>query len=242
MCYYINKKGTGQANGGGVMELLNYIFNLCIIIGFAIPLLNIFAGWFGNLLDLGADADLDVDADLDMDFELDADIDLEIDTGTDTGASPQTSSHSGFVHFNLMCLCLLLIVFGAFGHMAKSRMTTTLLTVLLLAAALAAGCLFYVVLYRLLVKRLRENDASALSFGELRGRSGEVTLAIKGDGVGTISLMDSTGTFISFRAKIDPDLRDKIGETIPRGERVTVTDVDSKEKVCFVSPHPTKFM
>ncbi|MCL2579751.1 MAG: hypothetical protein FWE32_06925 [Oscillospiraceae bacterium] len=188
--------------------LLIYIFNLAIIIGFVIPLLNLFTGWFGGIF--GGDLDVDVDA------------------------GKGVSGH-GLIPFNIMCLCLFLVVFGAAGHMARPHMTNLLFTALLLAGCFVVAALAYAALYKLLIKRLKENNAAALSYHRLRGMSGEVTLTITGEGMGTVSLKDSTGAAISFRAKIDPDLRDQLPATIKTGERVVVTEVDPANKLCYVS-------
>ena len=183
---------------------LIYIFNICIIIGFLFPLLNIVTGWFGSLFGVGVD--------LEADF-----------------------SGKGIFPFNIMCLSLFLVVFGALGHAARPFMAAGLPVVLLLAGCAGAAGFSYWALYKLLVKRLKENDASALSYHNLRGKRCEVTLSISGDGMGTISMRDSTGAAISFRAKIDPDLKSRMPETIPKGEQVIITEVDVPNKLCYVS-------
>ena len=192
------------------LTLLVYLFNLSVLIGFVIPLLNLFTGWFGGVF--GADLDIDTDA------------------------GKGVAGH-GLIPFNIMCFCLSLVVFGALGHMVRGRMTNLPITILLLAGCLIVAALAYIALYKLLIKRLKNNNAAALSYHNLRGKSGQVTLTISGDGVGTISLRDSTGAAISFRAKIDPDLRSKLPESIKTGERVIVTEVDPQNKLCYVSTY-----
>ena len=155
---------------------------------------------------------------------LGGDIDIDVDAGG-----------KGLIPFNIMCLCLFLVVFGATGHMARPSMSTLLPTIALLGVCLLAAAFSYWALYRFVVKRLKNNDASAITFHNLRGRRGEVTLAIPQDSVGTISLQDSTGASISFRAMIDPHLKAHMPETIPRGEKVVITEVDVKNKLCYVS-------
>ena len=181
---------------------LSYIFNLCILLGLAIPVLNIATGWFGNF------------------FDFDVDID---------GPS------GGFLPFNLMCLCLLLVVFGAAGHMLSRWMDGLWPTVLLLTLALALGALFYALLYKLVITPLKRNRPYSVTYAELCGQRGEVTIRITRESLGAISVRDNTGTFLSFRAKIDPDLAARMPATIPAGEIVVVTEVDAKEKLCYVS-------
>jgi len=187
---------------------LNFIFTVCIAVGFAIPLLNILTGWFGGFLDVGADVDLDVDASV---------------------------GGSGIIPFNVMCLCLFLVVFGATGQLAEQFMTNPLFTVLLLIACFLVAALFYWALYRLLIKRLKDSRTEAMCFRNLRGQTGTVTLRIAAGCMGTISVQDSTGAPISFRARMDPDLQDWMPEVIPKGETVVVTGIDMVNKHCYVS-------
>ncbi|MDL2258437.1 hypothetical protein LJC42_04720 [Eubacteriales bacterium OttesenSCG-928-K08] len=141
----------------------------------------------------------------------------------------------GIFPFNILCLCLLLVVFGALGKLFLQWMSSTLLVVLFLLLALALGICGYVLLYKLVIKKLRQNEPIAMMFEQVPGQRGEVTLRINEDSIGTISVRDSTGAFISFRAKIDPTLKSYIGETIPQGTAIVVTGVDEKEKLCYVS-------
>lgn len=198
------------------LSILNYVFNLSIIIGFVILLLNVVIVWLGGAFAVGADADVDVDVDVDV-------------------AEGSADSGSGFVSFNLKCLCLFLVVFGAMGHMMRPLMTNLLFTVILLSICFCVAGFVYWALYKFLVKRLKENDASALSYQKLPGKRAEVTLSLSGDSMGTISLKDSTGVVISFRAKIDPFLKDKMPPVIQKGEKVIITEVNAEHKLCYVS-------
>ena len=198
------------------MVTLEYIFTLSILIGFIIPLITIITGWFGGLFGAGADVDIDIDISTTS----------SLDSGGITG---------GFVPFNLKCLCFSLVVFGAVGHMFRSFMSTILFTVLFLIACVFLAGLAYWGLYHLLIKRLKRSDPSALSFNDLRGRTATVTLPVSAERLGTISLLDTTGASISFRAKVDPDLKCKMPGAIPTGESVVITGVDRENKLCFVS-------
>jgi len=125
-------------------------------------------------------------------------------------------------------------------------MTKRLMTAPLFVALLLIGCLFlaglsYWALYTLVIKRLKQNDASALTYHDLKGKSAEVTLRIPSDSIGMISLPDSTGAPISFRAKMDPDLKDRMAGAIAKGESVIITDVDKESKFCYVSLPLRKF-
>jgi membrane protein implicated in regulation of membrane protease activity len=121
-------------------------------------------------------------------------------------------------------------------------MTALLPLVLLLALCLGLAGFSYWALYEFLIKRLKQNDASAFSYGELRGMDAEVTLRIGVDSIGTISLKDKTGAPISFRAKMDPHLRSRMPDAIPKGERVVITEVDTADKLCYVSVFQSRFI
>lgn len=193
--------------------MLQNIFLLCILLGISVPLLNLLTGWFGGMFG-GVCVDVDID------------VDVHVSTSTSAG---------GFIPFNFMCLCLFLLTFGASGQATLHLMTNPLSTALFLALSLFLGGLAYFLLYKLLIKRLKESDASAFSYQCLNGKTAEVTLTISGDSMGTISMHDSTGAAISFRAKRDPDLAKWLPDTIKKGESVVITGTDAEEKLCYVA-------
>ena len=206
-----------------MLETLNYIFNICIIIGFLIPLLNLLTGWFGGVFDVGFDMDVDVDVDVPV---------------ADAGVTPDTSTsvgNSAVIPFNVMCLCLFLVVFGALGHIAKLFMSSPLFIVLLLVACIALAALAYWGLYVLLIKRLKNSDSTVMTLNDYYGKRAEVTLRITQDSNGTISVLDNTGAPISFRAMMDPELKDQMPELIKQGESVIITEVDNENNLCYVS-------
>ena len=193
--------------------MLGNIFIFCLVIGFAIPLINLLTGWFGSVFG-GVSVEVDVDLD---------------------ASAPGAASGGGLIPFNIMCFCLFLAVFGASGQATRQFMVGPLFTVLFLALCLVLAALAYLLLYKLLVKRLKESDVSALSYRDLKGRTAEVTLGISGDSMGTISLQDNTGAAISFRAKLDPDLKRHMPNTLQKGECVVITEVDAENKLCYVA-------
>ena len=233
------------------ISVLNYIFNFCIILGFIIPLLNLLTGWFGSFFGGSGDMDIDLDTnidtgfDLDADFSIDVDLDVNIDMdvgmdlgdiNTDAAGGTSESGGSGSAFpFNVMCFCLFLVAFGALGQAFKWMMTSLLPTILLIALCLILAALLYWVLYKFIVKRLKNNDSSAMSLSDLPGKNATVILRIQRDSIGTISLRDSTGAAISFRAMIDTHLADRMPEVIQKGEPVFITEVDLDNKLCYVS-------
>lgn len=206
-------------------SVLSYVFTISIIIGFVIPLISIIMGSFGDLLSFDADIDVDLDVDIDVDVNVDG-----------------ASGGLGLIPFNMLCLCLLLVVFGAVGHMLKKWMSSLGLAIALTAAAVVVGAVFYWLMYKFVVKKLKKSTVPAISYDDLCGEFAEVTLRISGDSMGTISLLDSTGTFVSFRAKKDPDLADRMEEVLKAGQKVMITEVDKKEKICYVTVSPAEFV
>ena len=212
-------------------SVLIYVFNICLIVGFLIPLLNLLTGWFGSFLGVGADVDLDTG------YDASADVGDAGDMGDAGDAASGSGGKGGVFPFNIMCICLFLIVFGAAGHALRRFITSSplLLAVLLLFGCAVLAGFSYFALYTLIIKRLRNSDSYVISFNELPGKTADVTLAMTAGSIGTISLRDSTGAAISFRAKIDPELASQMPETVKAGEKVLITEVDVKNKLCYVS-------
>jgi len=217
-----------------VMDILIYIFNICIIIGFVIPLLNLVTGWFGGFFDAGADVDVP---------SLDAGgSGADVSAGADVGAGADTSiGNSALIPFNIMCLCLFLVVFGALGHIAKLFMTSSLTIVLLLVACVCVAALSYWGLYVLLIKRLKNSDSTTMTLCDLHGERAEVTLRITKDSNGMISVKDNIGAPISFRAMMDPELKSQMPDILSQGESVIITEIDRENNLCYVSVPVKKF-
>jgi hypothetical protein len=207
--------------------VLNYIFNICIIIGFLIPLLNLLTGWFGSFFGAGIDMDTGYDTSVDIG-------DATAVSGSDIGVK------GGVFPFNIMCLCLSLVVFGALGQATKRFMTTFPLALVLLVSCILIAALSYYALYTLVIKRLKNSNSSAITLSELPGKNAVVTLGVTSGSIGTISLFDSTGAAISFRAKIDPELAEQMNYSIKTGEPVFITDVDKNDKICYISTFFTR--
>ena len=206
-----------------MFETLNYIFNICIIVGFLIPLLNLLTGWFGGFFDVGVDMDIDIDVDV-----------PSVDAGDVSGADTSVGNNA-VIPFNVMCLCLFLVVFGALGHIARLFMANTLMIVLLLIACICLAALAYWGLYVLLIKRLKNSDSTVKKLSDYYGERAEVTLRITQDSNGMISVHDNTGAPISFRAMMDPELKNQMPETIAQGESVIITEIDKENNLCYVS-------
>lgn len=85
-----------------------------------------------------------------------------------------------------------------------------------------------------LTNKLKSNKSYALTYEDLVGQEGIITLRVTATSDGTISLKDSTGASISYVAKIKAvDNMDK-SYYIPQGEKVVIVDFDIKNKICYV--------
>jgi membrane protein implicated in regulation of membrane protease activity len=187
-----------------IAETIRNIFNVCIGVGFAVPLLSLAVGSFGSLIDF------------DLNFDTDADID-------------------GPVPFNVMSLCFALILFGALGRFSMKFMVSTILTVVVVIILVIVSLICYRLFYRFVVLKLKSSNPLALEHSDLIGKIGMVTLRITEDSDGTVSVKDSTGANISYRARLSSGIDDDEDNLIPQGERVVIVDFNEEEKVCYVS-------
>lgn len=182
------------------------LFYCCIAAGLAVPLFNLLLGILGLPLDgLFSALDLDVDVDGDGIF-------------------------GGKLPFNLMTLSFSAVVFGAVGLLFFGRIPDVAVVCLGLANALLGGYL----LGRFVILPLKRNDSSALRTEELEGRTGIVKLEIRSDFTGTITVLSSIGSKITYSA-VPAEGIDKI----PVGTQVKVIRVSEDRKTCVVKPVET---
>lgn len=183
-------------------DIIRYVFNVCIGVGFAIPLFSLLIGTFGSMFD--------VDIDIDTDAELDAP-----------------------VPFNMMSLCFALILFGAFGRYSMRYMNGAVMSIIMIILLITFSLLGYVVFYRTIILRMKANSPTALNYRDLIGKTGILTLKITDENDGTISVLDSTGAKISYRARAAMDKQHQ-DNVLNQGERVVVVDFNIKENTCYV--------
>lgn len=238
---------------------LAFVFEVMLYVGLGLPLVNLLLSLFGSLGGSGSGADADVDADVDVDIELDgdvgwdadADLDLELDApdldldfdagdveleldGAGAAASGATAAHGGGfpLRFNMYCLCFAFVVMGAMGIFALERFEGAMRAVML-AVGVVLALAAYVLLYRLVVRPLKQNDARALNAESLRYRHAIVTFRILSDSPGTIRTRDATGAVISYRAEMDADVC-RLGR-LEEGTEVIITDLDKEKRLCYVT-------
>jgi len=140
----------------------------------------------------------------------------------------------GLIPFNVMCFSFALIVFGSSGLFFMKFMTSTLLLILLLGISLIASIIAYIFVYKYVVVKLKKSNPRALKTTDLIGETGVVVLRIKPDSMGVVSIKDSTGANITYRAALSPYAGLGGNYVINQGQEVIISDFDSDKKICYV--------
>lgn len=177
------------------MDLLKKVLDICLLIGFIIPLLDILLGT--------------------LDFIPDIDFD-------------------GLIPFNVMCFSFALIVFSSSGLFFIRFKSNTILLILLLGISLIVSIAAYVLVYKFVVRKLKSNNPLALKPRDLMGITGIVVLRITPNSEGVISLKDSTGAIITYRAILSPYAGIEGEYVINQGQEVIISDFDREKKICYV--------
>ncbi|MCI8441743.1 MAG: hypothetical protein HFG27_04335 [Provencibacterium sp.] len=147
-----------------------------------------------------------------LDFDFDFDFDGALD---------------GLLPLNLMGIAFFAVLFGAIGRLCLHRMNPWLS----LLAGTAAGLCGWYLLGRFLIRPLHAQHSAALRMQQLRWQEGTVKLEIRRDFVGTITVLSSVGSLITYSARPIAGV-----DKIEVGERVMIVEVDEKERICTVSP------
>lgn len=140
---------------------------------------------------------------------------------------------------NLMCLCFSLVVFGAVGRAISPLMVSAISTVACLLALLALSVLAYRLLFKYVITPLKKSNPKAIKQWDLFAQKGRLTLRITKDSPGLISLKDSTGANISYRAYAKEDVLAIWDGEIPSGTEVIVVDIDLDANITYVKPLST---
>lgn len=147
---------------------------------------------------------------------LDLDLDLDGSPGGD-----------GPVSINLMALSFAVVVFGAVGRLCLNRMPAAAA----ILTALFTGLLGGWALGRFIIRPLKRNRAYAAGIEDLKWKEGVVKLELRGDFMGTITVLSAIGSKVTYSAKPDTDI-----DRIPVGQKVVVVDIDPHRKFCVVRP------
>lgn len=205
-----------------MLDALSFIFTVFILIGLAVPLLDVLLGFFGSVLNVDIEIGGHHLGDV---FDFGGG-----DTGGDAGA---------VIPFNMMCLCFAMVVFGALGRLALPLMTSALTIILCLVGLLMVSAGAYLAVFHFIVKPLKKNNPRAIGEWDLFAARGRLILRITRDSPGTVSLKDNTGANISYRANAKEDILAKWDGLIPQGTEVIVTDIDAASKTVYVRPLDT---
>jgi len=154
-------------------------------------------------------------------------MDFDVDTNHD---------FDGLVPFNLMCTCFALIVFGSLGRLFVPYMMNTLFTLAIIVLLVFVSFVAYLVLYKYVIVKLKRNNPSAITSYEIVGSVGKLTLRVTKDSDGVVSVLDSTGAAISYRARVcDFYKLDNTGR-IEQGTEVVITGVEKDANIYYVHP------
>lgn len=187
------------------MEKFDILFQVCLILGFALPGLNLIVGFLDGL---------DGVADLDMNFSGDGGI-------TNT-----------FLAFNFMCFMLAVGIFGILGKVLLGQIA--LGRVFLIAGSGGAlGYVTMYRLVFLPLRRNREKVESH-TLRDLIGKDGTLILQITPEHNGTIQTTDSTGAAITYVATATKEELGRHNDCMPLGMRVTIVDVLEEKHCCYV--------
>lgn len=216
-----------QRPGVFTMDALSFIFTVLILLGLAVPLLDVLLGVFGSILN--------------VDFEIGGhhfgDM-FNFSPGAEAGVDG-TGDAGTLLPFNIMSLCFAMVVFGALGRLTLGLMVNTLAIIGCLIGLLAVSFGAYLALYHFIVKPLRKNNPKAIGEWDLYAAKGRLILRITKESPGTVSLKDNTGANISYRAKAKENVLELWDGLIPQGTEVVVTDVDAGRKTVYVRPLDT---
>lgn len=195
------------------MEKFDILFQVCLILGFALPCLNLLVGFFDGL---------DGVADLDMDLNGDGGI------------------ANTFLNFNFMCFMLAVGIFGILGKVLLGQMALGL--VFLIAGgsgALGYAAIYRLVFLPL--SRNREKVESH-TFRDLIGKDGVLILQITKEHNGTVQTTDSTGAAITYVAAATEEELEKHNNCMPLGMQVRIVDVSEEKRCCYVEKAGEKFV
>lgn len=187
------------------MGKLDVLFQVCMILGFALPGLNLIVGFFDGL---------DGVADLDMDFD-------------GNGGVSNT-----FFAFNFMSFMLAIGIFGILGKALLGRIVLGLVLLIAAGSGAVAYIAMYRLVF-LPLKKNRERVESQ-SFQDLIGKQGRLILQITKEHDGTVQTTDSTGASITYVASATEEELKRHNYCMPLGMQVKIVNVLEEKRCCYV--------
>ena len=204
-----------------MIKTVEFIFNVSIGLGLAIPLLDTLMGVLGSFID--------------VDFDIGG---HHVGDVFDLGGEGSADAGNA-IPLNIMCLCFGLVVFGALGRLTVGLMVNALAVIACFIGLIVISTGAYALLYKFVVGPLKKSYPKAIGYWDLLGSKGKLTLRISHNSPGTVSLKDSTGAMISYMASARAAVMKRWDGEIPQGADVIVVDIDTSKKMAFVKPLDT---
>ena len=200
---------------------LAFVFEVMLYVGLGLPLINLLVSAVGG----GGEAT--------GEFEVSGEAAAELgEVNFEAGDAAPESGGEGFLAFDVYCLCLALVVTGACGMFSVSNFAAAALLLAIICSTLA-GIGAYGLLYRLVIRPLKRNDAEALKQRSLSFRHARVSFRVEHDSPGQIQTTDAGGAVISYRAQLDPQICTL--SRIEEGEEVIITEIREADGLCYVT-------
>lgn len=146
-------------------------------------------------------------------------LDLDFDAGASDAPLP----------FNIMALSFGVLVLGACGKIVLVLGGNWVFSLIL---GFILGCLAFCLLTRFVIRPLKRNSPQAPSIRDLRWKEGVIQLAVRPDFTGTVRVLNSVGSYVTYNAKTAP----WVTEELPVGMEVLIVEIDEEKKLCTVCP------
>jgi len=204
------------------MDLILWVYLICLLVGFIFLALSFLLGGIGDTDAGGADGGVDVHVDTGVDAHVDAgghdgggDAGVHHDGGGD-GHGGADSDQRGLSPVSPMILSLFATYFGGFGFLFTIGLPDLGWFVQAMLAVITTAILSIGTYYLLIRLFVRSQASSVHSIDELKGLTGEVTIAIPRDGAGVVDYV-VRGSRVSSSARS--------ARPIPRGATVRILKV-----------------
>ena len=144
------------------------------------------------------------------------DLAFDMDTSTD-----------GILPFNITSLCVGITIAGIVG--LYSMKFGQLISII---GSATIGLIANILLYKLVILKLRSSKPIALSTQDLVGVTGTTLLTATKSEYGTISVLDSTNAKITYKALVSKELT---YDKVEQGSKVVIKAYDKQDKVCYIA-------
>ena len=115
-------------------------------------------------------------------------------------------------------------------------MTNMLFTVVIIVLLALVSLVAYLSLYKYVIVKLKRNNPLAITSYEIVGSVGKLTLRVTKDSDGVVSVLDSTGAAISYRARVCDFYKFDDSGRIDQGTEVVITGFNKDANIYYVHP------